>query len=585
MNRILDTINSSKDLKNLSKNELTRLCKEIREQLLIYLSQTGGHVGSNLAMIETTVALHYLYDSPIDKIIFDVSHQCYTHKLLTDRKKAYIDPNQYTSVTGFTNPKESEHDIFAIGHTSTAISLACGLAKARDIKKEKYNIIAIVGDGALSGGEAFEGLNNAATFNSQMLIIINDNDMSIAENHGGLYQNLKLLRKTEGKAECNFFKSLGFDYYFVKNGNQLYDLFDTFSIVKNIKKPVIVHICTKKGKGYELAEKYQEDWHYMNPFHINTGTLIQQSNDNETYENLTRDFLVEEMRKDSSIIAVTAGTPKIFGFNKQLREEFSKQFVDVGIAEEHAIAFISGIAKNGGKPIFGVSSSFLQRTYDQLSQDLALNHSPAVILIYFSGISQGSQTHMGIFDIALTRSIPELSYLAPTCQEEYLQMLKWGLEQTIGPVIIRVPGIYITNRDVQLLPDYHYVQYEIVNQGSQIAIITLGNFLELGMKIKEELEKTKNIIPTLINPRFVNDYDEKTLNHLKSNHQLVITLEDGVIDGGFGEKITRFYSDSDMKVLCFGAKKEFVDHKTIEEQYQRNHLTDQQIILDILSIL
>lgn len=582
MNRILDKIESSKDLKNLSKKQIVILCKEIREQLLVCLSQIGGHVGSNLGMVEATVALHYVFDSPIDKIVFDVSHQCYTHKLLTDRKKAYVDPNKFASVTGFTNPTESEHDIFSIGHTSTAISLALGLAKARDLKEEKNNIIAVVGDGALSGGEAFEGLNNTGTFSGQFMIVVNDNDMSIAKNQGGLYQNLKLLRESQGKAKCKLFKAFGLDYYFIQDGNNLYDLIDIFSRLKSVNHPVVVHICTVKGKGYNFAEKNKENWHFMEPFHIDTGKCVQQSIQKETYEILTRDFLVKKMKEDQTIVAVTAGTPKLFGFDENLRAQFSHQFIDVGVAEEHAVAFVSGIAKNGGKPVFGVSSSFLQRTYDQLSQDLALNQSPAVILVYFSGISKGSQTHMGIFDMSLTMNIPHITCLVPTCKEDYLHMLEWGLKQTVGPVIIRVPGIITTSRNIEFLPHYENVNYEIISYGSQIAILALGNFFKLGIKVKEELENQLGIDITFINPRFITSFDKNTLDHLKINHELVVTLENGVIDGGFGEKIARFYGTSKMKVLNFGAKKEFVDNVEVEKQYKKYHLTVEQIVADIL---
>lgn len=585
MNRILDKIESSKDLKTLSKKQLFILCEEIREQLLIRLSQTGGHIGSNLAIIEATVALHYVFNSPIDKIIFDVSHQCYTHKLLTGRKKAYLDVNEFNSVTGFTNPNESEHDVFSIGHTSTAISLALGLAKARDLKEEKNNIIAVVGDGALSGGEAFEGLNNVGTFSGQMMIVINDNDMSIAENHGSLYQNLTLLKETQGKAKCNLFKALGLDYYFIQDGNNVYDLIDIFSQLKNIDHPVVIHICTVKGKGYQFAENDKENWHFSEPFCLNTGKTIQPSKPLETYENLTRDFLVEKMKKDPTVVAVTAGTPKIFGFDKKLRKQFFHQFIDVGIAESHAVSFVSGLAKNGTKPIFGVSSSFLQRTYDQLSQDLALNQSPAVILVYFSGISKGSQTHMGIFDMSLTMNIPHLTYLVPTCKEEYLHMLEWSIEQINGPVIIRVPGITTSSRNVKLLSNYKKPNYEIISTGKQIAIFAVGDFLELGINIKKELKHQSKIEATLINPRLITAFDKKTLNNLKMNHELVVVLENGIIDGGFGEKIARFYGDSSMKVLTFGAKKEFVDQISIQTQFNKYHLTVQQIILEINKVL
>lgn len=583
MDKILDKINTAKDLKTLSRNDLFNLCKEIREQMLIRLSQTGGHVGSNLAIIEATVALHYVFNSPVDKIIFDVSHQCYTHKLLTGRKEAYIDPKQFHTVSGFTNPLESEHDIFSIGHTSTAISLACGLAKGRDLKGETNHVIAVVGDGALSGGEAFEGLNNASTLGSNIIIIINDNDMSIAENHGGLYQNLKLLRETNGKASCNLLKALGFQYEFISNGHDLNAMINILTKVKDVNHPVIIHMCTTKGKGYQFAETNQEKWHYMEPFDLSTGKLLHKQTSIETYETLTAKYLASKMKNDAAVTAITAGTPKVLGFDENLRKQFPKQFIDVGIAEAHAVAMASGIAKAGGKPVFGVSSTFLQRTYDQLSQELALNNSPVVILVFFAGIAQGSQTHMGVFDIPLAMNIPQIIYLAPTCKEEYLHMLEWGIEQNSHPVIIRVPGIETISRDAALLSQYTYpAKYEIVKSGSTVAIIALGKFFDLGTKVAEKLENEYHIQPALINPRYISALDKKFLySLLENNFKLVITLEDGVIDGGFGEKISRFYGNSAMKVFNYGAKKEFVNHVSIQEQLEKYHLTAEQIISDI----
>lgn len=586
MNSVLNRINNPSDLKPLSRSELLKLADEIRNQMLVRLSKTGGHIGSNLGMIEATVALHYVFDSPIDKIIFDVSHQCYTHKLLTGRKNAYINPESYNSVTGFTNPEESEHDIFSTGHTSTAISLSCGVAKARDLKGETNNVIAVVGDGALSGGEALEGLNNAADLRSNIIIVINDNDISIAENHGGLYQNLKLLRDTNGKATCNLFKAFGFDYYFVRDGNNLDELIDAFKNIKDVNHPIVVHMCTVKGKGYRFAEESQEQWHYMEPFDIDTGKRNHCFEDFETYENLTRDYLDKKMEEDKTVVAVTAGTPKVFGFDEKRRQKHKEQFADVGVAEEHAVAFVSGIAKNGGKPVFGVSSSFIQRTYDQISQDLALNHSPAVILVFFAGISQGSKTHMGVFDIPLIRNIPDIIYLAPTCKEEYLSMLDWGIEQTDYPVVIRVPGITASTRKAELLSSYSsFAKYEIAEIGNEAAILALGKFFDLGIKVKEKLQQVTGINATLINPRYITDLDTKVLENIKINHKLVVTLEDGILDGGFGEKIAGFYANSSMKVLCFGAKKEFVDHIKTSALYEKYHLTPNQIVSDILKEL
>lgn len=587
MRKVLDKINTPKDLKELSRNELIKLCGEIRQQMIRRLSATGGHVGSNLAIIEATVALHYVFDSPVDKIIFDVSHQCYTHKLLTGRKAAYTDSAKFSSVSGFTNPAESEHDIFSIGHTSTAVSLACGMAKGRDAKGERHNVIALAGDGALSGGEAFEGLNNAAALGSNIILIINDNDMSIAENHGGLYQNLRLLRETDGKADCNLFRALGFDYSFVRDGNDFNEIVTALEKVKDTDHPVVIHMCTVKGKGYRFAETDKENWHYMGPFDIDTGNPRQEAISVETYEALTAAYLAEKMRIDPAVTAITAGTPKVLGFQEELRNQFPKQFVDVGIAEGHAVAMVSGIAKAGGKPVFGVSSSFLQRTYDQLSSDLALNHSPAVILVFFAGIGGGSQTHMGIFDISLAANIPNIVYLAPTCKEEYFSMLEWGLNQTEHPVIIRVPGVETVSRDAALLSDYsHPAKYEIVEHGTTAAILALGKLFKLGESVRQKLLAEHGIHATLINPRYASAVDKTMLGALPEyGHRLVVTLEDGVIDGGFGEKIARFYGASSMKVLNFGAGKEFVNHVTVEEQYSRYRLTPEKIVADILEEL
>ena len=575
MYHVFDAIHSTQDLKVLSKGELAELAAEIRSLMLTRLSATGGHVGSNLGMIEATIALHYVFNSPQDKIVFDVSHQCYTHKLLTGR-----------NIGGFTNPAESEHDLFSVGHASTAVSLACGLAKARDLKEEHYNVIAVVGDGALSGGEAFEGLNCAATLGSNLIILVNDNDWSIAENHGGLYKNLRLLRETDGAAPCNYFRAMGLDYCFVRDGHDTGSLVDMFTGIRDTEHPTVVHICTEKGRGYPPARNDRENWHQPGRFDLNTG-VRQTEDETETYETLTRDFLAAKMRKDPTVAAITAGTPKILGFDETLRREFPKQFIDVGIAEEHAVSLAAGIAKGGGKPVFGVSSTFLQRTYDQLSHDLGLNRLPAVILVFFAGIAQGSQTHMGIFDISMTASIPNILCLAPTCREEYLSMLEWGLEQRERPVIIRVPGIQTVSRDVALPSAYgQLTDYEVVEHGTTVAILALGKFFGLGAGVQKQLAAEHGIQATLINPRCYSALDEKTLRTLPTyGHRLIVTLEDGVLDGGFGEKVARFYSGTNIKTLCYGAEKEFVDNIPTAELYERYRLTEQQIMADILNEL
>ena len=582
---LLENINSPKDLKILNYQELSQLSSEIRTVLLQKLSTTGGHVAPNLGMVEVTIALHYVFNSPIDKIIYDVSHQSYVHKILTGRKNAFLDPKNYHCVTGYTNQKESEHDFFTIGHTSTSLSLGCGLAKARDIKNTKENIIAVIGDGSLSGGEAYEGLNNIAELNSNMIIIVNDNDMSIAENHGGLYKNLKLLRETQGKASCNFFKSLGLDYIYIENGHDIPTLINEFEKIKDISHPIVVHIKTIKGKGYAPAEKDKETWHYNMPFDMETGK--SKVSFSPQYDSLTAEYLLEEMKEDEKIVAVTSGTPAVFGFVEPLRKKAGKQFIDVGIAEEHAVAFSSALASQGIKPVYGVYSTFIQRTYDQLSQDLCINKNPALILIFGGGLTfLNDVTHLGYFDIPVVSNIPNMVYLAPTTKEEYFAMLDYGLKQTDYPMAIRVPSLGIISSNKKIDIDFSDInKYSVEEKGEKLAIVALGDFFELGKEVKKELREKYNIDATLINPRFITGLDKELLESLKENHSLVITLENGVLDGGFGEKITRFYSSSNMKVLNFGAKKEFTDRLTPEEVYTRNHLTKELIVEDILKNL
>ncbi|MBN1041702.1 1-deoxy-D-xylulose-5-phosphate synthase [Clostridium botulinum] len=581
---ILNKINEPKDLKGLKNEELKLLSNEIREILITRVSKTGGHFGPNLGMVEATIALHCVFNSPIDKIVYDVSHQSYTHKILTGRKNAFINPDEYRSVTGYTSQNESEHDFFTVGHTSTSISLACGLAKARDVKKGKGNIIAVIGDGSLSGGQAYEGLNNASASGKNIIILVNDNDMSIAENHGGLYQNLDLLRKTNGKAENNFFKSLGFEYHYVKDGNDIESLIETFSRVKDIDHPVVVHIHTVKGKGYEDAIQNKEAFHWVMPFDLKTKeSLVKGAS--ETYGNIAGEILSQKARKDSSIIAITAATPASVGLSS-FRHEFKDQFIDVGIAEEHAIALASGIASQGGKPVASFVSSFIQRTYDQLSQDLAINNNSALIMVHGGGISGGDVTHLGVFDIPLISNIPNIVYLAPTNKEEYIAMMEWGIEQDKYPVAIRVPNMTVVSSGIKIEPNFDKLNtYKKVKDGSEVAIIALGSFYNLGEKVQKRLKESTGINATLINPRFISGIDKDLLTELLDNHKLVITLEDGILDGGFGEKISRFYGDKEMRVLNFGASKEFTDSVPLEMLHSRYHLTEELIISDIKNTL
>lgn len=581
----LEKINSPVDIKSYSADELKKLAQEIRDALLKKLSIHGGHCGPNFGMVEATIALHYVFNSPVDKFVFDVSHQTYPHKMLTGRAYGFLDESRYDDITGYSSPEESEHDFFTVGHTSTSISLACGLAKARDLKGEKSNVVAIIGDGSLSGGEALEGLDVAAELDSNLIIVVNDNDMSIAENHGGMYKNLKLLRDTQGKAECNIFKSMGLDYVFVEDGNDVEQLISAFEEVKDSQKPVVVHIVTQKGKGFALAEENKEAWHWCMPFDIETGKP-KFSFDGEDYSSITGNYLLEKIKNDKDVIAITSATPTVFGFTEDKRKLAGKQFVDVGIAEETAVALASGIAAGGGKPVYPVYSTFVQRTYDQLSQDLCINNNPATLVVFAASVfGMNDVTHLGIYDIAMMSNIPNLVYLAPTNKEEYLAMLDWSIEQNEHPVAIRIPCCDLISNGEKITKDYSVLnKYEVKEKGSDLAIIGLGTFYPLAVEAAKLYEEKTGVKATVINPYYITGIDEELLTSLKSDHKTVITLEDGILDGGFGEKIARFYGDSDVKVLNFGLKKEFLDRYNPADILKENHLTKEQIVNDVLNL-
>ena len=582
----IEKINGPEDVKKLSAEELVSLAEEMRSALLKRASIHGGHFGPNFGMVEATIALHYVFDSPKDKIVFDVSHQTYPHKMLTGRKDAYLYEEHYNDVSGYSNPDESEHDHFIIGHTSTSISLACGLAKGRDVKGETGNVVAIIGDGSLSGGEALEGLDYAAEIDGNLIIVVNDNDMSIAENHGGLYSNLKLLRETNGKAECNLFKAMGLDYVYVDKGNDIPSLIVAFQSVKDSSKPVVVHIRTLKGKGYAPAEAHKEQWHYNGPFDIETGKSLYEF-DGEDYSGITCNYLMDKMKKDKSVVTITSATPTVMGFTEDRRKEAGAQFVDVGIAEETAVALASGIAANGGKPVYGVYSTFIQRTYDQLSQDLCVNGNPATIITFSASIwGMNDVTHLGIYDIPMMSNIPGLVYLAPVTKEEYLAMLDWSIDQTEYPVAIRVPGGEFISDGRKVDKDFSILnKYEVTHKGSKVAIIGLGSFYGLGDRTRELLKEQTGMDATLINPYYITGVDEELLRSLKADHELVLTLEDGILDGGFGEKISRFYGASDVKTRNYGIKKEFLDRYDVDTVMKDNHLTPEQIVEDIKLII
>lgn len=582
----IEKVNAPEDIRGFSTEQLEILADEIREGLMNRLSKKGGHFGPNFGFVEATIALHYVFHSPVDKFVFDVSHQSYVHKMLTGRKDAYLYDEHFGDVSGYTNPEESKHDYFNVGHTSTSVSLACGLAKARDLKGDKENIIAVIGDGSLSGGEALEGINFASELASNFIILVNDNDMSIAENHGGLYKNLRELRETDGKSECNLFRAMGLDYRYVADGNNIEALIEAFERVKDIDHPIVVHVNTVKGKGYKPAETHKENWHWCMPFDVETGESKFVSG-GEDYGNLTCDYLLDKMKKDEKVVTVVAAVPTCIGFTEDKRRAAGRQFVDVGIAEEHAVAMVSGIAKNGGKPVFATHSSFFQRTYDQISQDLCINQNAATLLVNTASVyGMNDVTHLGIYDIPMMSNIPNLVYLAPTNCEEYFAMLDWSIGQKQYPVAVRIPCNGVIHTDNPVDTDYSNLnRYQVTQQGEGIAVIALGDFYQIGEQLAKCILEQTGTAPTLINPRYITGVDEAMLEELREKHSIVITLEDGILDGGFGEKITRFYGSSDMKVYNYGLKKEFLDRYSVEEVLKENHLDPELILNDIKEFL
>lgn len=592
----IEKIKSPADLKKLDLKALQTVADETRQAVLNRVSKHGGHVGPNLGFVEATVALHYVFDAPKDKLVFDVSHQSYPHKVLTGRAAGFLgNVDDMNVISGYSSPTECpEYDNFEVGHTSTSISLATGLQKARDIKGTHENIIAIIGDGSLSGGEAFEGLDEASELDTGIIIVVNDNEMSIAENHGGIYKNLRALRESHGSCEHNWFKAWGFEYKYLEEGNDIEKLIEVFKSVKGTEKPTVVHIHTEKGHGYAPAVANKEAWHWGMPFNLEDGSRPRRTPDGsipevtpcEDYGELFSDWMLREMKQDKSLIAVTAGTPTAAGFTPEKRKQAGEQHIDMGIAEEQAAAMISGMAKGGLHPVWTVYSTFIQRTYDQIAQDICINSNPAVINVMWGGVnSMNDITHICLFDIPMLCSIPGLTYLAPTTCEEYFAMLRWAISQDKKPIAIRVPsnGVHHTSEKVDL--EYgHEPKYKVAHHGEKVAIIAEGSFFQKGENVVRLLA-TKGIDATLINPRYLNAVDAETLDSLKANHQLVVTLEDGSKDGGFGERIASYYGPSRMKVLVGGIKKGLYDRYDVNQLLSDNRLLDEQIVEDIISLL
>ena len=583
----IEKIKSPADLKKLDIEALKIVADETRQAVLNRVSKHGGHVGPNLGFVEATVALHYVFDAPKDKLVFDVSHQSYPHKILTGRAAGFLgDLDDMNAISGYSSPAESPiYDNFEVGHTSTSISLATGLQKARDIKGTDENIIAVIGDGSLSGGEAFEGLDEASELGTGIIIVVNDNEMSIAENHGGIYKNLRALRQSNGQCEHNWFKAWGFEYHYLEEGNDIARLIQVFKKVKGTQRPTVVHIHTEKGHGFAPAVEDKETWHWSMPFNITDGSLLNPPT-GESYDRLFSDWMLREMKRDKTLIAVTAGTPTAAGFTPAKRREAGAQHIDMGIAEEQAAAMISGMAKGGLHPVWTVYSTFIQRTYDQIAQDLCINSNPAVINVVGGGTaSMNDITHICLFDIPMLCSIPNLIYLAPTTCEEYFAMLRWAIDQDRKPIAIRVPSNGVNHTAEPVDTEYSYTpQYKVARQGSQVAIIAAGSFYQKGENIADILA-AKGINATLINPRYLNAVDAETLDSLKAEHRLIVTLEDGCKDGGFGERIASYYGTSDMKVLVSGVKKDLYDRYNLRQLLDDNRLLDEQIVDDILAII
>lgn len=590
----IEKIQSPADLKKLDIKALEVVADETRQAVLNRVSKHGGHVGPNLGFVEATVALHYVFNAPEDKFVFDVSHQCYPHKVLTGRAAGFLgNVDDMNAISGYSSPAECpEYDNFEVGHTSTSVSLATGLQKARDVNGTKENIIAIIGDGSLSGGEAFEGLDEASELGTGIIIVVNDNEMSIAENHGGIYKNLRALRESRGECEHNWFKAWGFEYKYLEEGNDIERLIEVFRSVKDTDRPTVVHIHTEKGHGYAPAVNDKEAWHWGMPFNLDDGSRPVRNADGtmpevkpcETYPELFSDWMLSEMKHDKTLIAVTAGTPTAAGFTADKRKQAGSQHLDMGIAEEQAVAMISGMAKGGLRPVWTVYSTFIQRTYDQIAQDLCINSNPAVINVVGGGVnSMNDITHICLFDIPMLCSIPGLIYLAPTTCEEYFAMMRWAILQDKKPIAIRVPSNGVVHTTDNVDKEYSYEsKYKVMHNGSEVAVIASGSFYQKGENVVRMLAD-KGIDATLINPRYLNDVDAEALEALKMNHKLVVTLEDGCKDGGFGERIASYYGTSDMKVLVCGIKKGLYDRYDVEQLLKDNRLLDEQIVSDVVA--
>ena len=607
MGKLLDSIDSPQDLKILSLEKLDRLADEIRQLLISFCRRHGGHLGSNLATIEPIIALHYVFDMPHDHLIFDVSHQAYTHKILTGRRRAYTDPESQEDLSGFTSPKESPYDDFMLGHTGTSIGLACGMAAQRDATGGRANIIAFIGDGSLSSGPAFEGLDWAAEQGGNLIIVVNDNEMSIAENHGGLYKSLAALRASGGRNPNNPFRALGLDYRYVEEGNRIEDLIEAFRQVKDTDHPVVVHIHTRKGLGLSQGSQGQigptslPDLPAEGPVEANhwqdgLDSLNRLPNSRKTYGRMAMQALEARFPQEPGLTVISPATPLSNGIDPDFRQRAGNHYRDVGIAESHAIAYAAGIAKAGGTPVVATSATFFQRAYDQIEQEMALNGSAVTLLVFSTGVAKTDATHSGTADMVMMRGIPGLTCLAPTSGAEFLDMLAWATGPARQPVVIRVPGerTLATERAGKPIAPatsdptsggQPWDRYRILQQGRTVALLALGDALPLGHDLADSLERSTGLKPTLVDPHRYDRLDKQTLDALASTHSLVVTIEDGQLDSGWGQAVAAYYGPAQVRTLSFGAAKEFNDRvpqATLLERYGMTVPAMTQAISDAL---
>lgn len=575
---LLNKIKSPADLKKLSIPQMEKLAQEIRTLILEKDAAEGGHLGPDLGIVEMTIAYHYVFNAPKDKIIWDVSHQTYPHKMLTGRAYAWLDPDKYQDVTPYTNPDESPYDYYSIGHTSTSIALATGMAKARDLMGKRENIMALIGDGSMTGGLAYEGLNNAALEKHNLVITLNDNQMAIDKNVGGLVTALKKLRASNGQTKENPFTAMGFDYRYVADGNSIKDMIAAFKAVKDVDHPVLLHINTLKGKGYEPAIEHEEAHHWVMPFDLKTDKPLAPAPTGPSANSVAMDVMKEHIENGEKIMAINAAIPGVFGLD-EIKEKYSHNYKDVGIAEQESVAFAAGMAKEGAVPVLFENSTFLQRAFDQLSHDVAANNLPIVMMVAGGGISSQSKTHIGVFDQVMVSNLPNWIYLAPTNLAEERAMMEWAIKQRKHPVAIKMPTITVPEKGTSTLANYDKIKYQIKPGTKKIAVLALGDFYaHLGQPLADKLGAT------LVNPVSANILDKKALDKLADDNQIIVTVEDNILDGGFGQKVASYLGKRDLKILNYGQDRVYTDQTPVTEIYKKNHLTVTQISKDIQNL-